>query len=120
MAAHELFSCVLRIMRLISFVYIATPKIFKIILSALFGSQKIVLLALIGMHVHFETPCNKLENVSSKLKILKIKIGKSEINLVSVWPNGRVFVYELSGSGLESSCCHLNFRFHACFKQGVP
>ena len=27
--------------------------------------------------------------------------------LVSVWPNGWVFVYELSGSGFESSCSHL-------------
>ena len=25
----------------------------------------------------------------------------------SVWPNGWVFVYELSGSGFESSCSHL-------------
>ena len=24
-----------------------------------------------------------------------------------VWPNGWVFVYELSGSGFESFCCHL-------------
>ena len=24
-----------------------------------------------------------------------------------VWPNGWVFVYELSGSGFESSCSHL-------------
>ena len=37
-----------------------------------------------------------------------------------VWPNGWVFVYELSGSGFESSCSHLTFRFHACFEQGVP
>ena len=37
-----------------------------------------------------------------------------------VWPNGWVFVYKLSGSGFESSCSHLNFRFHACFEQGVP
>ena len=36
-----------------------------------------------------------------------------------VWPNGWVFVYELSGSGFETSCSHLNFRFRACFKQGV-
>ena len=35
-----------------------------------------------------------------------------------VWPNCRVFVYELNGSGFESSCCHVNVRF--CFKQGVP
>ena len=25
-----------------------------------------------------------------------------------VWPNGWVFLYELSGSGFESSCSHLN------------
>ena len=30
------------------------------------------------------------------------------------------FVYELSGSGFESSCSHLNFMVHACFEQGVP
>ena len=35
-------------------------------------------------------------------------------------PNGWVFVYELSGFGFESSCSHLNFRFHACSEQGVP
>ena len=36
-----------------------------------------------------------------------------------VWPNGWVFVYELSGSGFESSRSHLNFRFRSeC--QGVP
>ena len=37
-----------------------------------------------------------------------------------VWLNGWVFVYELSGCGFESSCSHLNFRFRACFEQGVP
>ena len=36
------------------------------------------------------------------------------------WPNSWVFVYKLSGSGSKSSCSHLNFRFHACFEQGVP
>ena len=38
----------------------------------------------------------------------------------SVWPNGWVFVYELSGCGFESRCSHLNFRYRACFEQGVP
>ena len=37
-----------------------------------------------------------------------------------IWPNGWVFVYELSGSGFESSCSHLNFRLRACIEQGVP
>ena len=32
---------------------------------------------------------------------------------------GWVFVYELSGGGFESRCCHLNFRYGGCFKQGV-
>ena len=30
------------------------------------------------------------------------------------------FVYELRGCGFESSCSHLNFRFPACFEQGIP
>ena len=37
-----------------------------------------------------------------------------------VWVNGWVFVYEVSFCGFESSCSHLNFRFRACFEQGVP
>ena len=36
------------------------------------------------------------------------------------WLNGWVFVYELSGCGFQFSCSHLNFRFCACFEQGVP
>ena len=35
-----------------------------------------------------------------------------------------MFVYELSRCGVESSCSHCgvesNFRFRACFEQGVP
>ena len=30
------------------------------------------------------------------------------------------FVYELSDCGFESYCSHLNFRYRACFEQGVP
>ena len=33
--------------------------------------------------------------------------------------NGWVFVCELSGCGFECSSSHLNFRFCACFVQGV-
>ena len=28
-----------------------------------------------------------------------------------------MFVYELSGCGFESRCCHLNFGYGACFGQ---
>ena len=38
----------------------------------------------------------------------------------SVWPNGWVFVYELSGCGFECRCSQLNSRYRTCFKQGVP
>ena len=37
-----------------------------------------------------------------------------------VWPNGKVFVYKLTGVGFESHLSHLNFRYRACFQQGVP
>ena len=39
-----------------------------------------------------------------------------------IWPvclNGWVFVYELSGCGFESRSSQLNFRYDACFEQGV-
>ena len=38
----------------------------------------------------------------------------------TVYLNGWVFVYGLSDSGFESSCCHLNFRYGAHFNKGVP
>ena len=37
-----------------------------------------------------------------------------------VWLKSWMLVYELSGCGFESSCSHLNLRFHAYFKQEVP
>ena len=37
-----------------------------------------------------------------------------------VWLNSWVFVYEFSGCGFESLCSHLNFRYRACFEEGVP
>ena len=46
------------------------------------------------------------------------KYSKLSTIIFPVWLNGQVFVYELSGCGL--SCSHLNFRFWACFDQGVP
>ena len=37
--------------------------------------------------------------------------------ICSVWLNGRVLVYEVSGCRFESGCSHL---YGACFEQGVP
>ena len=39
--------------------------------------------------------------------------------ILIVWINGWVFVYELSDCGFQSSVSHLNFKFCACFEQGV-
>ena len=38
----------------------------------------------------------------------------------SVWANGWMFLYKLSGCRFVSRCSHLDFRCRACFKQGVP
>ena len=35
----------------------------------------------------------------------------------SVWLNGWVFVYKISGCGFESRCSQLNFGYSACFEQ---
>ena len=48
------------------------------------------------------------------------KFSQHSLIIWPPWLNGWMFVYELSGCGFESSCSHLNFRFHACFEQGVP
>ena len=36
------------------------------------------------------------------------------------WTNGWVFVYEISGSGFESSCSHLNFTLSRGIENAVP
>ena len=48
------------------------------------------------------------------------KYSQHSSNICSVWLNGWVFVYELSGCGFESSYSHLNFTFRSCFEKGVP
>ena len=49
----------------------------------------------------------------------KDKYSKDSSIIWPFWPNGWVFVYELSGCGFESRCNHLIFRYGACFEQGV-
>ena len=48
-----------------------------------------------------------------------IAINFEQRNVI-VWTISWVFVSKLSGSGFDSSCSHLNFRFRVCFQQGVP
>ena len=40
----------------------------------------------------------------------------------SIWSAGLndwLFIYELNGCGLHSSCCHLRLRYGACLGEGV-
>ena len=58
-------------------------------------------------------------NVSKVIWTNNHLVGKRTLNhlgSLAKW----VFVYELSGCGFESPCCHLNFRYGAGFEQGVP
>ena len=48
------------------------------------------------------------------------KFSQHSSMIWKVWPYGWVFVYELSGCAFKIRCSHLNFRFLACFDQGVP
>ena len=42
-----------------------------------------------------------------------------QVLVSGIWDLGSILVL-VSGSGIESSCSHLNFRFPACFEQRVP
>ena len=48
------------------------------------------------------------------------KYGPEKLRKKPVWLNGLVFIYKLNGCEFESSCSHLNFRFHVCFEKGFP
>ena len=68
--------------------------------------------------IHFETLCEMIRTYSQMHRTDKYSQHSSII--WPVWLNGWVFVYELRGCGIESSCTHLNFRFRFFFEQGVP
>ena len=59
--------------------------------------------------------CTEIARTPEATVILSIKY---EIKLMSIWLQREV--YKLSGCGFESRCSDLNFRFRACFEQGVP
>ena len=65
--------------------------------------------------------CSEYLSVRSNwLYVLVMSRKRFRVNPRSIVAYSWVFIYELSGSGFESSCSNLNFRFWACFKQGVP
>ena len=64
--------------------------------------------------------CCQVKLVALSYLILIVFWLRFKLFIRPVWLNGWVFVYKLSGCGFESSCSYLNFRFRACFEQGVP
>ena len=59
------------------------------------------------------SPCSK------QARYLKIDDSNGTRTHNHIWPNGWVFIYQLSGCGFESCCSHLIFRYCTCFEQGV-
>ena len=63
--------------------------------------------------------CNRIRTHNHLVR----KRTLNHLTIQAKWPvllNSWVFVYELSGRRFESRCSHLNFRYAACFEQGVP
>ena len=62
----------------------------------------------------FSRNAGKYERKKSRvptLRRVKRNYSRHRSIIWPVWPNGWVFVYELSGCGFESSCSHLNLDF---------
>ena len=100
----------------------------------MFLNERLILLRLKELYIEFKKTYRNYKIGFSKFCELRpklcITVNSSGTHCVCVctyhqnakpvWPNGWVFVYELSGCGFESSCSHLNFKFRACFEQGLP
>ena len=51
----------------------------------------------------------------------QVAVGSSPVAVnKSVWLNRLVSVYRIGSFQFEFRCCHLNFRYRACYEQGVP
>ena len=80
-----------------------TPFVVSNILHNLVFMQTFVFMTVCYYHVTYE-----FQNEST---LYIHSIVNLQSNLRSVWLNGRVFVYELSGCGFESRCCYLNIVY---------
>ena len=79
------------------------------------------LLSILSFFLQKQQPC--FFSTFQNLKYVKWTLSHAFLGLEAwavcrVWQHGWVFVYELSGCGLESSCSDLNFRHRACLEQG--
>ena len=69
------------------------------------------------MHIEFEKTSN-LKGLSdnNEIRTHKHLIRKRTLNDFAKLAS---YIYELSGCEFKSRYCHLNFRYGACFEQGV-
>ena len=69
---------------------------------------------------HINTPLSDNNGIRIHNHLVRKRIFNHSFMNVFVCLLTKVFVNEVSGCGFESRCCHLNFRYDACFEQGVP
>ena len=66
-------------------------------------------------------PCHDTHVFQSESTLYScLNVNGWRVELLNIRLNAEVLLYELSASGFQSGSSHLNFRFHASFKQGVP
>ena len=70
-----------------------------------------------GMSCHFTYALQNIQKRTYSQMQGTDKYSQHGSIIWTVWLNGWVFFYELSGCGFGSSCSQLNFIFRACFKQ---
>ena len=66
---------------------------------------------------------NIISSCLGKVKVFLVILLCSLVSTVNVWMrrvNGWVFVYELSGCGIDFCCSYVNIRYRACFEQRAP
>ena len=77
----------------------------------------ILLTLVVGLFVSHDMQHEENRKDSVNVNILQLKWQQRDL-IPRLY--GWVFVYELRDCEFEFRCCHLNFRYRACFEQVVP
>ena len=67
-------------------------------------------------HIWSLTDSNRIQTLNHLVRKRTLNHLAKLAKWLSVWINGWMFVYELSGCGFESRYCHLYFKYIAVFK----
>ena len=72
-----------------------------------------------NIELRFTLKCVRYMMITYSQIILTGKTSQLSSIMWSVWPNGWVFVYKISGYGFQSLCIHLNLWYRFCYEQGA-